>query len=63
MIIKNTKDYLRTEASKIIKMIEGNNQYKEMLEQDLIWLEKCREEINQANALLRSIKSEGDKPK
>ena len=52
--IKHTKDYLRAEESRIYKMIDNHKQAVECLSNDLNWLQKCREEINKANKLLRN---------
>jgi len=51
--IKHTKDYLRNEQSRLLKMLDENKKNAEILNHELDWLEKCREEINKANKLLR----------
>ena len=51
--IKKTKDFIRREQSRIWKSKEEHKEMIEVLNQELKYMEKCREEINEANKLLR----------
>ena len=51
--IKKIKDYIRSEQSKIYKIIDNHKKITKFLEEELKFLEECREEINKANKLLR----------
>ena len=50
--IKLTKDYLRTEQSRILKMIDRHDYATVVLKMELTMLDKCRGEINKANELI-----------
>jgi len=51
--ITKTKDYLRMEAGRLLKIINTHEDAIEFLEVEINWIAKCREEINTANKILR----------
>ena len=53
--IKKTKDFIRREQVRIWKSKEGHKEIIKALEIDLKDMEKCRQEINEANKLLREL--------
>lgn len=54
--IKYTKEYLKNEQRKIYKIQEAHRETIKILDEELKWIDKCREEINQANKIIREIK-------
>lgn len=51
--IEKTKDWLRAEEARIYRMIQSNEDVIESFKSELKFIKKCREEINEANKMLR----------
>ena len=54
--IKKTKDYLRARTSLLLETKTSHECAIEKIKDDLEWIDKCRDEINTANKLLREKK-------
>jgi len=51
--IKHTKDFIRREQTSVLKIIGGKDEEIKILREELKWLETCRDEINEANKIMR----------
>jgi len=56
MQIIKCKEFIRIEQSRTLRMIDKQKELIKTMEAEFKFMEKCREEINEANKLLRTIK-------